>query len=101
MRETKVESTCFGSKRSPVRVWAPRPAGQLVGGFEFTGSTCFGVGRAPPGTRGAEASAAPDHHFRSKFSIAGEGFVTGTMRASRDAEGERGLARMGVERPSL
>ena len=69
MRTTKVERTCFGSKRSPVRVWAPRPAGQLTVSFEFTGSTCFGVGRARPGTRGAEASAAPDHHFRSKFSI--------------------------------
>ena len=48
MRTTKVGSACFGSKRSPVRVWAPRPAGQLTVSFEFTGSTCFGVGRARP-----------------------------------------------------
>jgi len=26
MRTTKPEGACFGSKRSPVRVWAPRPA---------------------------------------------------------------------------
>src|ERR1035437_9674866 len=26
MRVTKVECACFGRKRSPVRVWAPRPA---------------------------------------------------------------------------
>src|ERR1039458_3607400 len=26
MRATKPDRNCFGSKRSPVRVWAPRPA---------------------------------------------------------------------------
>ena len=52
MRTTKVEGACFGSERSPLLVWAPRPEGQLVVSSEFTGCTCFSVFRAQPGPDG-------------------------------------------------
>ena len=51
MRTTKVEGACFGSKRSPVRVWAPRPAGQVEVRSELAWCTCFGVAWARPGPR--------------------------------------------------
>src|ERR1017187_1512354 len=69
VRTTKVEGACFGSKRSPVRVWAPRPAGQLVVRFEFAWCICFGVVRAQPGPRWGKANAALGHDLRSKCSI--------------------------------
>jgi hypothetical protein len=88
--------------RSWVRVPPPRPAGQLTVSFEFTGRTCFGSGRARPGTGSAEASAAPYHDARSKSSIttasAGQGSHRdhgavpqargGGQRRSKNADGD-------------
>ena len=102
MRATKVESACFGSMRSWVQVPPPRPAGQLTVSFEFTGRTCFGSGRARPGTGSAEASAAPYHDARSRSSIttasAGQGSHRdhgavpqargGGQRRSKNADGD-------------
>jgi hypothetical protein len=78
MRTPNKQRSQFGSKRSPVRVWAPRPACQLVVSSEFTWCTCFGSGRDRPGSGGAEASADPGHDGRSKCSVKRTGVPEGS-----------------------
>src|ERR1019366_5250911 len=101
MRATKIQGACFGSKRSPVRVWAPRPAGQLTVSFEFAGCTCFGSGWARTETRSAEASAAPGHDQRSKCSVKTRWHARGVLSAPWTSPQARGSDQRRSTGPSL